>query len=278
MSTIGPSTIVVGLDGSPSSVAAARFALAEGDRRGITVTGLAVLTDALGLGRDDTLDGEKAEALRLQVSGALSDAGLVLDEIIVAAGQPATTLCDTAAPAAMLVLGARGLGGFSALLLGSTTSSCVAEARCPLVVVPTAAVIDEPLKGRIVVGIDGSTGAVDALRFAVMTASTRTATVVEAMSVWRKPHLWEPIQGGPEFYERIALDHLHEALAAIGETDVPLTSTSRRGHVVEELLEAGESADFVVIANDRREGGRLDRTATPVALVSHATCPVVILP
>jgi nucleotide-binding universal stress UspA family protein len=278
MSTIGPTTIVVGLDGSSSSVSAARFALAEGERRGWAVVGLAVLTDSLGLGREDMLDDEKANALRSHVSGALVDASVVLDEIMVAPGHPAATLCDIAAPAGLLVLGARGLGGFSALLLGSTTAACVAEARCPLVVIPAAASIDEPAKGRIVVGIDGSAGALDALRFAVTTASTRTTTVVEAMSVWRTPHLWEPIQGGPEHYERIALDHLHEALAAIGETDVPLTSTSRRGHVTEQLLEASTGADLLMIANDRRQGGRLDRTATPVALVSHAACPVVILP
>lgn len=51
-------------------------------------------------------------------------------------GQPAETLLAIARNARMLVVGSRGRGGFSALLLGSVSEQCVHHATCPVLVVP----------------------------------------------------------------------------------------------------------------------------------------------
>lgn len=50
-------------------------------------------------------------------------------------GAPANGLIDASRDADLLVLGARGLGGFKGLALGSVSEQCVRHAACPVVVV-----------------------------------------------------------------------------------------------------------------------------------------------
>jgi nucleotide-binding universal stress UspA family protein len=62
--------------------------------------------------------------------------GVIL-HVRAALAQPAQLLTELSAPALMLVIGPRGVGGFAGLLLGSVSSHCVQLATCPVLVVPT---------------------------------------------------------------------------------------------------------------------------------------------
>ena len=73
----------------------------------------------------------------------------------------------------MIVVGSRGLGGFSGLLLGSVGVQLAAHAGCPVVVVRRDGRADGPEAGRVVVGVDGSHDADRAMRFAFEQASFR---------------------------------------------------------------------------------------------------------
>ena len=53
-------------------------------------------------------------------------------------GDPAAALLDAARGAALVVVGSRGLGGFSSLLLGSVGHHVAHHAPCPVVVIPPA--------------------------------------------------------------------------------------------------------------------------------------------
>jgi nucleotide-binding universal stress UspA family protein len=140
-------TIIVGVDGSPSSEGALDWALEEAALRGARVVALAVSPLPWSLGydpvakvdRDEVAAGRRAEveaavaASRTRV-GASPDleveAHVQLDE------RPAFVLITAAAEADLLVVGSRGRGGFRGLLLGSVSTACVHHAPCPVVVVP----------------------------------------------------------------------------------------------------------------------------------------------
>jgi nucleotide-binding universal stress UspA family protein len=73
--------------------------------------------------------------LREAVEQVRSDHPTVTVETAVIQGPPARVLVDLSADADLLVIGSRGRGGFSGLLLGSVSQQCVHHAHCPVTVV-----------------------------------------------------------------------------------------------------------------------------------------------
>lgn len=137
--------IVVGVDGSDSSIRALRWALEEARQRDASVRAVlswempAVVGDVMGgMTFDPSLLAEGAQA---QLDEALAaacpdEAERARVERHVVLGSPASALIGQAEGAALLVVGSRGHGGFLGLLLGSVAQHCVTHATCPVVVVP----------------------------------------------------------------------------------------------------------------------------------------------
>lgn len=140
MSTIADSTrIVVGVDGSASSVEALRYAatLSTALERPLEVVTTWVSPMAGSYySRGDWPPEEDAKSLQRQaIIDAFGDtppSGLTTRLI---AGPAASTLIEESTTAAMLVLGSRGHGGFVGLLLGSVSATCAEHAHCPVLIV-----------------------------------------------------------------------------------------------------------------------------------------------
>ena len=138
--------VVVGVDGSPGSLTALRFALEEARLRGagvravgawqVPTTVSASGVPALDPGLPDQLQLEARDALERALEDAGDLAAGVAIEPVVRLGAPAQVLLEEAQDADLLVVGSRGLGGFRGLLLGSVGQQCAHHAPCPLVIVP----------------------------------------------------------------------------------------------------------------------------------------------
>lgn len=141
------STIVVGVDGSPGSLAALRWGLVEARYRGCAVCivqawQLPYHQGYVGHLAVESLHEPLVEAARQTLTGALADPSIDTAGVdittVVEQGQPAQVLIKASADAELLVVGSRGRGGFAGLLLGSVSQQCAQSAACPVVVVPTA--------------------------------------------------------------------------------------------------------------------------------------------
>lgn len=136
--------IVVGVDGSPASSVALRFAAEEARLRGaglrvvrawkVPVGAYAPVPYPAELYAEVAPETERH--LAAQVSEVLGSEPEVRVEQRVVEGPPAKVLVEEAAGATLLVVGTRGHGGFTGLLLGSTSAQVVQHAPCPVVVVP----------------------------------------------------------------------------------------------------------------------------------------------
>jgi nucleotide-binding universal stress UspA family protein len=130
--------IVVGVDGSPASLHALRFAHRQADLTGAEL--YAVTTWTYPLSFDDPVDPTdwqaNAETILDTALGealAASDAAGVLRHV--AEGHPAGVLLASVEAADLLVVGSRGHGGFAGMLLGSVSQHVAAHSPCPVVVV-----------------------------------------------------------------------------------------------------------------------------------------------
>jgi nucleotide-binding universal stress UspA family protein len=134
--------VIVGVDGSEPAAVALRWAMAEAARRHASLTAIMAwgLLDQHHVGRVDTFEpryGEQdaRDALTTYVEHATGLLPDVTVEMTVVNDLAARALTESAERAELLVVGARGLGGFDDLLLGSVSHRCLAHARCPTVVV-----------------------------------------------------------------------------------------------------------------------------------------------
>src|SRR5437763_11085102 len=134
--------VIVGVDGSPQSAHALSWACRRGETCGDTIR--AVCAWSLGASGEDWMvqpdvsaEGQRyaERVLREVVERARTDHPAVKVETAVIEGPPARVLVDLPADADLLVVGSRGRGGFSGLLLGSVSQQCIHHAHCPVTVV-----------------------------------------------------------------------------------------------------------------------------------------------
>jgi nucleotide-binding universal stress UspA family protein len=139
------SGIVVGVDGSPHSQKALDWALAESTLRHCPLTVLAVSPIAASIWGFAAQSYPADEQGREHVQKATQE---IVDKAVAhrtdapavtvhaVSGLPADELIKASADADLMVVGARGIGGFSKLMMGSVSSQVSHHARCPIVVVP----------------------------------------------------------------------------------------------------------------------------------------------
>lgn len=135
-----PGRVVVGVDGSSSSVAALRWAARVGGALGLEIDAITSWEYPAGYGLAGAVGGWNPEVdagtvLARTVDTAFDGAGLEGLRTHVRRGQPAPVLLEASHHAELLVVGSRGHGGFAGLLLGSVSAQCAEHAGCPVVVV-----------------------------------------------------------------------------------------------------------------------------------------------
>ena len=141
MSNGTAAAIVVGVDGSQQSVEALRWAarIAPSFGAGIRAVGAwdypPEYAGYVPLGSDnfDEVTQKQVDKAVREAFGDDVPAGLTTSVVF---GHPSKVLVHESEDATMLVVGRRGHGGFKGLLMGSTSSACVAHAPCPVLVLP----------------------------------------------------------------------------------------------------------------------------------------------
>lgn len=133
--------VVVGVDGSPSSRRALRWALEQAEATGAKVAAVLAWQVPRNFGTGVMMmpgaqwDAEARNALRSAVEPASTKWPRVMVDQRVIEGHPVEVLLREARDADLLVVGNRGLGGFTGALLGSVSLRCVTHAVCPVVVI-----------------------------------------------------------------------------------------------------------------------------------------------
>jgi len=175
--------VVVAVDGSEESLLAVEWAALEARRHGAPLRIVSAPALPPRMRAYDTAPQTVAGALRGVSLRAVGEAltrsreiasGLLVDADVLT-GRPALAVTDSGAGALMLVVGARGAGGFAAMLLGSVSRYAAFHASCPVVVVreDTKAVHRE-----IAVGIRDPHDAAQTLAFGFEEAALRGADLV----------------------------------------------------------------------------------------------------
>lgn len=275
--------IVVGTDGSEHATTALRWAVEEAELHAADVEAVLAWSylDQHHPDRADRFDNDYGEdaaraALAAWVTDALGPDATIAQRVVLEL--PVRAVLEAGDAADLIVLGARGTGGFEGLLLGSVSERVAQLANRPVAVVRDPA----PVRGgRVVAGIDGSARSLDALRWAAAEARARDADL-EIVHAWRLPPMAAPPVyavlpdvSAMEDAGRAVLDAAlaDPALAGLRVDTHPTNDSAARA-----LLERARDARLLVVGT--RGLGRVTGTllgSVSRQLLHHAPCPVVVI-
>ncbi|MEU7815998.1 universal stress protein [Pseudonocardia sp. NPDC049154] len=278
--------VVVGIDGSDHALQAVRWAAAEAQGRGVRLRLVAAVhpprTDLVLPPREtDKQHLTRMRAARGPLNTAAAAAAAVAPELEidreVIGGAPAQVLVEESTTATLVVVGHRGRGGFTGLLLGSVGITLAAEATCPVVVVRGHT--DRP--SGVVVGVDGTPLGDAALGFGFAEAARRGGPLV-AVRAWAEAAL-DPFLEPLLDWDAIAADErevLDRALAP-WEEGFPAVDVRRvlvRANAAKTLIAQSGTAALVVVGSRGRDGLRgVMLGSVGQALLQHAPCPVAVI-
>ncbi|MEU2339592.1 universal stress protein [Streptomyces sp. NPDC013172] len=289
--------VLAGVDGSEPSLAAAEWAAREAALRGVALR----LVHATPPLPGDTVPHQAAETLRRVgeriVQGAIAHLGARHPALPVhgshSGAAPAETLLSAAHAAGLLVVGARGSGGFDGLAVGSVALRVAAAADRPVVVVPG------PRPGgfgdgarpagavpQVVVGLDAYRPVDEVVDFAFVAARTRGA-ILRVVQAWAFPA--ESVSPRTLFvteedratWEDQEVLRLSDALRTWQEKypEVTVRADVVLLHPAQALVNMSRraGADLLVVGRGGGEGrlgpvahAVLHHTGRPVAVVPHA--------
>ncbi|MGW1605617.1 universal stress protein [Streptomyces eurythermus] len=299
-----PRTVIVGLDDSSESRAAAEWAAREAVLRRLPLRIVHVQEPTPAYAARTPLvdpDGYRHWARRLTRESAdgirLRHPGIeVTTEQLT--GTVADVLREAAGSAELLVLGSRGLGRLRGFVVGSVSLAVVARAERPVVLVrsgeqaadehrmdpagvPSAATPFRP----VVLGLDAGEPDGTVLEFAFDAAARRKA-VLRVVHVWPEPpSSFHGFATDAEFHDELARGQaslLGKVLRPWREKfpDVEVIEASRSGSAAQVLADASRDASLVVVGRRVRTGSFgarvghvthsvLHHAAAPVAVVAH---------
>ena len=275
--------IVVGTDGSQHATSAMRWAAEEARLHGAVLQAVLAWSyiDQHHADRSDAFDSDYNEddartALGTWVRQALGD-DLQVEQRVVC-DLPARALLEAGDAADLLVVGARGTGGFEGLLFGSVSERVAQLATGPVAVIRDVAPVSG---GRVVVGIDGSARSLAAMRWAAAEARVRDADL-EVVHAWRLPVMSppSPMTVLPD-YSLLEANGRAVLEAAVAQPDLAgLRVHSRLTHdsPARALLERATGAGLLVAGT--RGLGRVSGAlvgSVSRQLLHHAPCPVVVI-
>jgi nucleotide-binding universal stress UspA family protein len=256
-------TAVVGVDGSEGALGAVESAATEARLFGCPLEVVhAFVWPELRVPQVGGSDGPllRQEAERI-VAEAVERARRAAPDVAVTGrvetGAAAPVLIRSSLDAALVVVGDRGLGGFSGLLVGSVAVALVEHGRCPVLVVRGRPAPEGP----VVVGVDGSEAAAAATDLALAFAAAHGA----------------------------ALRVVTVSPSGDGETDGALQHLDTHGVAVERVVQDGDArraliaasheARLVVVGSRGRGGfAGLLLGSVSQAVLHHAACPVAVVP
>ena len=282
-------SVVVGVDGSPSSELALRWAVNEARRTRRPLHVVHALGIELVLSDKQQLGTKEAPASGDPVVTAAMDVVRTLAPELQATphsvtGFAPTTLIAASRIAGTVVVGSHGRSAIPTVLLGSISQQVAIHSSCPVVVVRKNGTHGSVGSGDVVVGVDGSKASTPAVGYAFAYAASTGRSLTAVHTWW-----WEPLEGvslGEPWigdWTEIASQEetlVSELLAGWSEKypDVPIRRHVVRGDPVVELLEQSHGASLLVVGS-RGRGGFKGMVLGSVSrrILKRANCPVAII-
>lgn len=282
--------IVVGVDASPGTDAALRWAIEDAGTRNVAVRLVCAYRWVLAYGRIPMYaDIPKVDLVHFRhvaeqvLAKAIGRAAEIDPGVEVRAeaidADPVPVLIEESSRAALIVLGSRQRTALGSSMLGSVSAGVAARAACPAVVVRGPAGLPEE-NPPVVVGVDGTEASEALLQFGFEHAS-RHHTPLRAVLCWHPDLLawmmWRPEPPAPARAEV----WLSEALAGWREKypDVVVHGAVVRDHPAAGLVAESAAAHLLVVGSRGRHAlaGTLLGSVSQ-GVLHHATCPVAVVP
>ncbi|MFG2006829.1 universal stress protein [Spirillospora sp. NPDC048911] len=277
--------IVVGTDGSTCADRAVEWACDEAALRDRPLhivhavepaPSIYPLLVAPEMGRSLANAGQEILSAAVKAATARQPGIKMTTELVMNTTGPA--LVDQSARAFEVVLGHRGLGGFTSLLLGSVGLWMAGHADGPIVVVREDAVPDA---GEVVVGLGFDEDPAEVLGYAFEAASLR-GTPLRIVHAWQQPPVLVAT-GYSIAFDKVA-NEVRERSGLVQASwrerypDVQVAEDIVEEHPVTALCEASRRAALVVVgAHDRKRFEVPLLGSVSHGVLHHAHCPVAVI-